>query len=101
MAYTTVYKDIVFIEGDHPKAKRNQFVETSLNGIGAQFKTLNDVKDELVESAKINGCNCILDFRYGQKQSWWTSFDFVKYYGSGVCAILPKDTYKEILEKKK
>ena len=100
MAYTTVYKDIVFVEGDNSQAKRVQPIQTSLGGIGAHFKTLNDVKDNLANLAKLNGCNCVLDFKYGQKTALF-AIDDVKYYGSGVSSILPEDTYKEILEKKK
>lgn len=100
MAYTTIYKDVVFIEGNHPQAKKIQPVKTSLGGIGAHFKTLNDVKENLAERARIYGCNCILDFKYGQKTAL-LAFDDVKYYGSGICAILPDEAYQEILEKKK
>ena len=69
MAYTTVYKNIVFIEGNHEKAIRKSKVKANLSGIGAQLKNLNNVKDSLVTSAKLHKCNCILDFKYGQKSS--------------------------------
>lgn len=99
MAYTSVYKDFVFIEGDHPNAKRKSKIKADLSGIGAQMKTLNNVKDSLIFSAKLHGCNCILDFKYGQKTALF-SFDDIKYYGSGVCAILPENEYKKIIKEK-
>lgn len=99
MAYTTVYKDFVFVEGDNPKAARKAKIKADLGGIGAQLKSLNDVKDSLITSAKLHGCNCILDFKYGQKTSLF-AIDDVKFYGSGVCAKLPEDEYKRILKEK-
>ncbi len=99
MAYTSVYKGFIFIEGNNPKAERKLKIKADLSGIGAQMKTLNNVKDSLIFSAKMHGCNCILDFKYGQKTAWF-SFDDVKYYGSGVCAVLPKDEYDRIIKEK-
>lgn len=100
MAYTTVYKDIIFIEGDHPNAIRKSKLKTNLSGFGAQLKNLNNVKDNMCFQAKLHKCNCILDFKYGQKSSIF-SIDDVKFYGSGVCAILPENIYEKIIEKKK
>jgi hypothetical protein len=100
MAYTSIYKDIIFVEGDNAKAERKQPIKTDLMGIGAQFKNLNHVKEALYNQATTFNCNCILDFKYGQKSSW-LSIDDVKYYGSGVCSVLPKDEYDRIIEQKK
>lgn len=99
MAYTTIYKDYIFIEGDNSKAIRKAKIKANLVGIGAQMKNLNDVKDSLIFNAKIHKCNCILDFKYGQKTSLF-SFDDVKFYGSGVCAILPDEEYIRIIKEK-
>ena len=100
MAYTTVYKDFVFVEGDNPKAQRKIEIKANLIGFGAQLKNLNDVKDALISQAELHKCNCILDFKYGQKASL-LSIDDVKFYGSGVCAVLPKAEYDKIVELKK
>lgn len=100
MAYTTVYKDYVFIEGDNPNAQRKLKVKANLTGFGAQLKNLNNVKDNLIAQARLHKCNCILDFKYGQKSSIF-SIDDVKFYGSGVCAVLPQEEYKKIIESKK
>ena len=99
MAYTTIYKDIIFVEGDNPKAVRKTKINANLTGIGAQMKNLNNVKDNLIFSAKLHKCNCILDFKYGQKTALF-SFDDVKFYGSGVCAVLPDDEYDRIIKEK-
>ena len=100
MAYTTVYKDYIFIEGDNPKAQRKLKVKANLTGFGAQLKNLNNVKDNLISHARLHNCNCILDFKYGQKSSIF-SIDDVKFYGSGVCAVLPQEEYEKIIESKK
>ena len=62
-------------------------------------KTLNNVKDSLEFQAKLNKCNCILDFKYGQKGALF-AIDDVKFYGSGVCAVLPDSEYKKIVKSK-
>lgn len=97
MAYTTVYKDIVFVEGDNPKAVRKTKIKTNLKGAGAQMKNLNNVKNRLAFSAKLHKCNCILDFKYGQKTAFF-SHDYV--CGRGVCAVLPDDEYDRIIKEK-
>ena len=98
MPYTSVYKNIIFIEGDNPNAIRKAKIKSNLTGFGAQLKNLNNVKDNLCLQAKLHKCNCVLDFSYGQKSSWF-SIDDVKFYGNGVCAILPQDEYENILNK--
>lgn len=100
MAYTTVYKDFVFVEGDNSKAVRKTKIKANLSGFGAQLKNLNNVKDSLIFTAKLHECNCILDFKYGQKTSFF-SIDDVKFYGSGICAVLPKNEYNKIIKEKK
>lgn len=99
MAYTTVYKDCIFVEGDNPKAERKSKIKSNLAGIGAQLKNLDNVKESLASQAKFQNCNCILDFKYGQKSSIF-SIDDVKFYGSGVCAVLPQEEYERILKSK-
>lgn len=99
MAFTTVYKDFIFIEGDNSNAQRKATIKTNLSGFGAQLKNLNNVKDNLILQAKMHKCNCILDFKYGQKTSLF-SFDDVKFYGSGVCAVLPQKEYEKIVKEK-
>jgi len=99
MAYTVIYNDIIFVEGDHPNASRGSSVECDLSfKIGAQLKSLRDVKDNLVKKAKSNGYNAILDFTYGQK-SRWLAIDDVAFWGKGCLANVPQEIYNEIKTK--
>ncbi|MDR2941375.1 MAG: hypothetical protein LBV17_02145 [Treponema sp.] len=98
MAYTVIYNDIIFIEGDHPKASRGPFVKCDLSfKFGAHLKSLRDVKDNLVEQAKAKGYNAILDFTYGQK-SRWLAIDDVAFWGKGYLANISQDVYNELCE---
>jgi hypothetical protein len=99
MAYTTFYQDICFIEGEHPNARKQSRIKSDLSfKIGSQLKNLNDVKRDLAEKAKQNGCNCLLNFKYGQK-SRWLAIDDVAFFGEGECAILNNEDYQALLEK--
>jgi hypothetical protein len=98
MAYTTVYKGIIFIEGDHPSATRGFCIECDLSfKIGAQLKSLRDVKDKLVEQVKNYGYNTLLDFTYGQK-SRWLAIDDVAFWGKGCLANIPPEEYTKMVE---
>jgi len=99
MAYTTVFENIVFIEGYHPEAKILAPIDLELWGIGAQLKNLRDVKAAMVRVAVQNNGNCVVDFTYGQR-SRYLAFDDVAFWGKGKAALLPQATYREILEKK-
>ena len=106
MAYTSIYKGFVFIEGYEPTANVLGKVEYKKNfSFNAQLKTLNDVKDQLIEKAQMLGANAIVNFTYGQKSSGWFKSalfsldDNIKWYGSGEAAILPEEKIKEIFEK--
>ena len=99
MAYTTLYDDIVFIEGSNQDATILGDVKCDLSfKIGAQLKNLNDVKRDMASKAKVLGGNCILNFTYGQK-SRWLAIDDVAFYGNGKVAILPENIYQELLNK--
>jgi hypothetical protein len=98
MAYTVIYKDVVFIEGSHLTAIRGPFVECDLSfKFGAQLKSLRDVKDNLAEQAKSQDYNCILDFTYGQK-SRWLAIDDVAFWGKGCLAKISLEEYSKIKE---
>ncbi len=92
--FVTTYKDIVFVEGIHKKAEHIKKVDIEIMGIGAQLRNLKDVKEQLYLKVKEAGGNCLDEFVYGQKQRLW-AFDDIAFYGSGVVAILPEDTYRE------
>lgn len=101
MAYTTVFQDIVFVEGNNPNATILGDVHIDLGyQFGAQLKNLNDVKKEIASQVTSKGGNCIIDFKYGQKSRLF-AIDDVSFWGSGKIASLPQDIYEEILAKKK
>lgn len=101
MAYTTVYNDIVFIEGNNSNANIVGEVSSDLSfKIGAQLKNLNDVKSDMANKAKLLGANCILNFKYGQK-SRWLAIDDVAFYGNGKAGIFPSTVYEELVNKVK
>ena len=108
MAYTFVYKGFVFIEGDEPSAKCLGNIEYKKSfTINSQSKTLDCVKDQLVEKTVEMGGNAIINFKYGQKTAGWFKSclfwldDDIKWYGSGVAAILPQEKLEEIISKQK
>ena len=84
MAFATVFEEIVFVEGDFKGAIRGETINTSNYGIGAQLKSLRDIKHALAQQARSKGYNAVLDFKYGQKGGFLTmlfSFDDVAFYG--------------------
>ena len=106
MAYTSIYKGVIFIEGVEQTAKVLGRVEyKKLFSFNAQVQTLDCVKDQLIEKTIALGGNAIIDFKYGQKSSGWFKSslfsldDNIKWYGSGIAVILPEETKNKILEK--
>ena len=106
MAYTTIYNGIIFIEGYEPSAKILGQVEyKKLFSYNSQIKTLDCVKEQLAEKAITLGGNAVVEFKYGQKSSGWFKSsllsldDNIKWYGSGMAAIIPEETRNKILEK--
>lgn len=101
MAYKNFYKDILFVEGDLEGVVRKHLIQTELTGtFSAHLKNLNDVKDSFVKSAQLQGCNCIVDFEYGQKHRLF-AFDDVFFWGKGVLASVDESTFQSIREKLK
>lgn len=100
MTRIIVYENFIFAEGDIANAVRRKKIRISLPGFGAQLKNLDKVKKRLINRARLYRCNCILDFKYGQKATLF-SIDFVKYYGKGVAAFLPLEEYEKIVREQK
>lgn len=98
MPYITIYQDVVFIEGAGKEATRKRKIKANLSGFGAQLKSLNDVKKNLSNQTKAIGCNCVIDFVYGQKSSWM-AIDNVKFYGAGEASILNERDYQKIISE--
>lgn len=98
MAYVTVFQGVVFIEGDHPRAIKRYSAETRVSGFGAQLKNLNDLKLMMAQTAKANGCNCVVNFTYGQK-SKLIAIDDVAFMGNGFYAVLSQADYQSIVSQ--
>ena len=98
MAYVTVYQGIVFIEGEHPRAIKRCSAQTNIGGIGAQMKSLNDLKNIMAQKARRYGCNCVVNFKYGQKTKLM-AIDDVAFVGNGVYAILSQEDYQSIVSQ--
>ena len=96
MAFVTQFQGIIFIEGDHPRAVKRYSAETRVGGFGAQLKTLNDLKNQMAAMARSCGCNCVVNFTYGQK-SKVIAIDDVAYTGNGFYAVLSPEDYNSII----
>ena len=95
--YPTLYNNVVFIETPIDDIPPVSCVSVDLSfKIGAQLKSLRDVKAELASKAVSFNCNCVSQFKYGQK-SRWLAIDDVAHFGNGVAVLLPPDKYKEII----
>ena len=107
MAYKSIYKDIIFIEGPKEYVRNLGRVEykKGLSLYNNQMKNLNDVKNQLAEKATSMGGNCIINFKYGQKNTSWLKSillsldDNVNWYGDGQVVVISDEKYKEIASK--
>ena len=95
MAFVTMHEGVIFIEGDHPRAVKRYNADTRVGGFGAQLKNLNDLKHKMAETARSLGCNCVVNFTYGQK-SKLIAIDDVAYIGGGFYAQLSPQDYGSI-----
>ena len=98
MAYVTALNGVIFIEGDHPRAVKRFSADTRVGGFGAQLRNLNDLKLQMAQTAITNGCNCIVNFSYGQK-SKVIAIDDVAFVGQGFYAVLSPEDYQSIISQ--
>lgn len=98
MALVTVHQGVIFIEGDHPRAFKKSSAETRVGGFGAQLRTLDDLKTQMAAAARYNGCNCVVNFTYGQ-QTKLIAIDDVAFVGNGWNAILSPEDYNSIVSQ--
>ena len=96
MAYVTACKGVLFIEGDHPRAQKLYIANERLKGFGAQLKNLNDLKMMMADQALLWGCNCIVNFTYGQRTKL-IAIDDVAFIGQGYYAKLSPEDYHAII----
>ena len=91
--YIGEYKGIYFIEGVPAEAKVMGSTEAELNGAftQSQLRSLDDLKERMREMVQRRGGNCVIDFKYGQRSTFWKSLfglDSVFWYGSGSIAYI-------------
>lgn len=99
MAYRSVYKGVIFIEGDCSSGDILGTCDTDLSfSLGAQLKSLRDIKDIMVENVHVLGGNAVINFTYGQK-SRWLAIDDMAFWGKGKVTRLPNDVYDKILQE--
>lgn len=89
------HKSVFFVEGSLANSKRGQAISTELNEFFSQnhLKTLDDLKDRMAQQALSAGCNAVIEFKYGQRSSFWKSIvgmDNILWSGSGVLATINK-----------
>jgi len=96
MAFVTVFQGIVFIEGDHPRAVKRFNAYTRVGGFGAQLRNLDDLKATMAQNARGCGCNCVVNFSYGQRTKI-IAIDDVAYVGNGFYATLSPQDYQSIM----
>lgn len=99
MAFTCVYEGMIISEDWLEKAHPLGTIEADLSfRLGAQLKSLRDVKMELVVQARALGANAIENFTYGQKHRWF-AIDDVAFWGKGVAVRLPSDAIEAYSNK--
>lgn len=98
--YWAEYKGIFFVEGIIPSATNIRNISTQHDGVfsQSQLKSLDTLKDKMVVEALAAGGNAVIDFKYGQRNTFWRSLlsiDDVWWHASGVIAkIQPGDLTK-------
>ncbi|MFD1950243.1 hypothetical protein ACFSGX_05620 [Sphingomonas arantia] len=89
--YRAEYKGIAFIEGCPPGVVPMRQLDTKIDGwfSQSQLKSLDNIKDVMVDQARADGANAIVNFKYGQKNSFWRSLlsvDDVYWFATGATA---------------
>jgi len=91
MAYTCVYDGMVISEGKLEKSVAIAEVSVDLSfRIGAQLKSLRDVKEKLVREARVIGANALENFTYGQKHRF-LAIDDVAFWGRATAVRIHED----------
>ncbi|HBR31901.1 MAG: hypothetical protein PHD46_04970 [Eubacteriales bacterium] len=98
MAYVTLCNEVIFIEGENPRAVKRCGAQTRVGGFGAHLKNLDDLKRVMAQTAKMNGCNCVVNFTYGQKTKI-IAIDDVAFVGDGFYAVLSPQDYNSIVSQ--
>lgn len=91
--YWAEYKGIAFVDGHPAGASIIAAIDTKIDGwfSQSQLKSLDSIKDVMVRQVKERGGNAVIDFKYGQKNSFWRSLmsiDDVYWFASGSIATV-------------
>lgn len=91
--YSSEYKGVMFIEGIPENCQVLKEISTEINELfgQSQLKSLDDIKDKMIDIVRREGGNAIVDFKYGQRSSFWKSFfslDAVHWFASGKIALI-------------
>jgi hypothetical protein len=89
--YWAEYRGVYFVEGDVTNAIPHGPIDTKHDGAWSQsqLKSLDTLKAAMAEAAKRVGCNAVINFCYGQKNTFWRSLlsiDDVWWHASGTIA---------------
>lgn len=96
----TVTDGVAFFEGDVPGARKIKAISVKNSSMfrSSQLSSIESVKKMMADQARKLGGNCILCFRYGQKQpSFLASIlvlmrDDVYWYGEGIVGVVDPDS---------
>lgn len=91
--YYSEFNGIFFIEGIPRNAKIIRDISTDINEFfgQSQLKSLDDIKLKMVNAVQVSGGNAVIDFKYGQRSSFWKSLfalDDVQWFATGKIAVV-------------
>ena len=90
MIYCSEYGGILFVEGPVAEATILRSISVKVNVL-SQGRSIISVKESLAAEALRARANCVLNFEYGQKASWFLSGDKVAWYGRGDAATISSE----------
>lgn len=98
--YFAEYKGVFFVEGLPEGARILAPINTEINDVlgSNQLKSLDDVKERMLQPVRAAGGNAVVRFCYGQRSSFWKSLfglDNVQWYASGEIARIDPQTLQE------
>lgn len=91
--YHSIFDGVFFIEGDPAGSKIINAISSKHDGAfsQSQLKSLDTLKKEMARRVKAEGGNAVVNFTYGQKNTFWRSLlsiDDVWWFASGSIAIV-------------
>ena len=95
--YWAEYKGVFFVEGMPTRSQIIKSIDTKLDGVftQSQLKSLDAIKDKMIVAVRDAGGNAVVDFKYGQRTSFWSSFvslDDVRWFATGKIAVVPAES---------